>query len=712
MKELQKRFEFSDQENIYNMWEKGEHFKPKGHENKKPFTIIMPPPNANGSLHIGHAVFVTLEDIMVRYHRMLQEPTLWLPGADHAGIQTQVVFEKKLKKAGKSRYDLGREEFYKQTYEFTMDSKKVMENQLRRLGASCDWSREHFTLEPEISKSVFNTFKKLYEDDLIYRDKRIINWCPRCATALSDIEVIYEEMDASLTYIKYPIKDSKESIIVATTRPETMLGDTAIAVNPQDKRYKKLIGKTAIVPIANREIPIIADKKIDIEFGTGAVKVTPSHDPNDFELAQKYNLEFIEVIDKVRKITKNGGKEFEGLKTNEARDKIIDKLKQQNLITKIDDLKHSVGTCERCKTIVEPLVSMQWFVKIKPLADKAIKAVKSGEVKFHPKKFEKVYYNWMDNIRDWCISRQIWWGHRIPVYYCDDCNKIMVEIEKPKKCKCGSTKVHQDEDTLDTWFSSGQWPYTTLGWDKKNPSKDYKQFYPTQVMETGFDILFFWVARMIMLGLYTTGQVPFKDVVLHGLVRDKDKVKMSKSRGNVIDPLGVVEDYGADALRMALVFGTGIGNDIVVSEEKIRGMRNFATKIWNASRFVLSNIDKETNNIHKDELKLTKEDKWILDEHEKTIQKVTKALNTFQFHQAAETIYDFFWHKFCDKAIENTKKRIYEGSGNDKKTAQWVLLSVLQNSLKMLHPFMPFVTEAIWEELDSDKPLIISHWPK
>jgi valyl-tRNA synthetase len=718
MRELQKRFEFQDQENIYKMWEEGEYFKPKGHKEKKPFTIIMPPPNANGALHIGHAVFVTLEDIMIRYNRMLQKPTLWLPGSDHAGIQTQVVYEKILKKAGKTRHDFSRDEFYKQTYDFTMESKKTMENQLRKLGASCDWSRNQFPLEPHLYESVIYTFKRLYDDGLIYKGRRIINWCPRCATALSDVEVIHEDMNAKLTYIKYPIKNSDEYITVATTRPETMLGDTAVAVNPNDKRYKKLIGQKAIVPIVNREVLIIADKVVDPKYGTGAVKVTPSHDPNDFELGQKHNLEFIDIINEKRKIKAVGIKEYEGLNTNDARTKIIEELGKLNLIEKTEDIKHAVGTCERCKTIIEPLISDQWFIKIKPLADKAIKAVKSGEIKFHPKRFEKVYLNWMENIHDWCISRQIWWGHRIPVYYCQECNEIMVEIEKPKKCKCGSTKIEQDPDVLDTWFSSSQWPYMTLGWDKdvqkgtKSKSGDFEQFYPTQVMETGVDILFFWVARMIMMGIYSTNKVPFNDVVLHGLVRDKDRVKMSKSKGNSVDPLGIVDEYGADALRMALVFGTGVGNDIIVSEEKIRGMRNFATKTWNASRFVLMNIDKDSRNIHRDELKLNKNDKWILEETEKTIKKVTKALDTFQFHQAAEAIYDFFWHKFCDKAIENTKKRIYEGSGDDKKTAQWVLYTVLKDSLKMLHPFMPFVTEAIWQEMDSDKPLIISHWPK
>lgn len=718
MKEIPKHFNYADQANIYALWEKGGYFEPSENPGIKPFTIIMPPPNANGALHLGHAVFVTLEDIMIRYHRMLGQPCLWLPGADHAGIQTQVVYEKELEKRGENRFDLGREKFYKEAYSFTMENKKTMENQLRELGASCDWSREHFTLEPEISKSVYYTFKKMYEDGLIYRGKRIINWCPRCGTALSDVEVIYKDKETKLTYIKYPIADSKEHITVATTRPETMLGDTAVAVNPKDKRYKKLIGQFVILPLSSRKVPIIADKVVDIDFGTGAVKITPAHDPNDFEISERHNLEVIEVIGKDLKMTKEAGKDFEGLKYNIAREKVVEALNKLGLLEKEVPYTHAVGTCERCKSVIEPLISEQWFVKIKPLADKAMKAVKKGEITFAPKRYEKIYFNWMENIRDWCISRQIWWGHRIPVYYCRDCGEIMVEVEAPTKCKCGSKNIEQDPDTLDTWFSSGQWPFNTLGWNesvsegKKSKSGDYERFYPTSVLETGSDILFFWVARMIMLGLYCTGKVPFREVVLHGLVRDKDKQKMSKSKGNSIDPLGMVEVYGADAIRMALVFGTGIGNDIVVSEEKIKGFRNFSTKIWNASRFIQLNlagfkiVPRGTI-----EHTLTAEDHWILEEFEKTAQNVTNSLAKYNFHHAAEEIYEFFWHKFCDKTIENTKERIYGEDIEAKKTAQWVLYYVLTGSLKLLHPFMPFVSEAIWQNLGEKEPLIVSNWP-
>ncbi len=719
MKELPKHFDFLDQTKIYKLWEDGGYFKPVKKAGVKPFSIIMPPPNANGFLHIGHAVFVTLEDITIRYHRMKGEPTLWLPGADHAGIQTQVVYEKELLKQGKTRFDLGRDEFYKQTYDFTMGNKKIMENQLRELGASCDWSREHFTLEPDISKSVYYTFKKMYDDGLIYRGERIINWCPRCGTALSDIEVIHKEKEGKLTYIKYPIENSNDFITVATTRPETMLGDTAVAVNPGDKRYKKYIGLNLILPLSSRKIPIISDEAVDITFGTGAVKITPAHDPLDFEISERHNLDVIEIISKDLKMTKEAGSKYSGLKYNVAREKVIENLKKLNLVEKQDNFIHSVGTCERCKSTIEPLISKQWFVKIKPLAEKAIKSVKSGEIKFTPKRYEKVYFNWMENIRDWCISRQIWWGHRIPVYYCQDCGEIIVEVEAPNKCKCGSKNIMQDPDTLDTWFSSGQWPFNTLGWDKevskgkKSKNGDFEYFYPTSVMETGMDILFFWVARMIMLGIYCTGKPPFTEVVLHGLVRDNDRQKMSKSKGNSVDPLGIVEIYGTDAIRMALVFGTGIGNDIVISEDKIKGFRNFSTKIWNASRYILMNLD-GYKNVPRGTLEkmFTKEDLWIIKEFEKTTEKITNSLEKHNFHHAAEEIYEFFWHKFCDKTIEDTKKRIYEGSDKEKMVAKWVLFNVLSGSLKLLHPFMPFVTEAIWQNLNNKTPLIVSEWPK
>ena len=703
---------------IYEFWEKQGYFTPKINSSKKPFVIIMPPPNANGVLHIGHAVFVTVEDIMARFHRMKGEATLWLPGVDHAGIMTQVVYEKELAKIGKTRFDLGREEFCKKTFEFTMKNRERIENQLRKLGTSCDWSRKKFTLEPQISKAVYYTFEKLYKDGLIYRGERIINWCPRCETALSELEVKHKNQSAKLSFIKYPIVDSQEFIIVATTRPETMLGDTAVAVNPKDSRYKTFLDKKIQIylPLTKRVIPLIADERVELEFGTGAVKITPAHDPMDFEIGRTHQLQIISVIGKDGKMTKIAGKEYAGLDTNSCREKVLQDLKKIGLLFKQEDYQHSVGICERCQTIIEPLVSKQWFVKTKKLAKLAINAVKQKKIEFIPKHFEKIYYHWMENIKDWCISRQIWWGHRIPVWYCQTKEKHFVSLEKPKKCPiCGKCKPKQDPDTLDTWFSSGQWPFTVFGWPEK--TKDYKYFYPTTVMETGWDILFFWVARMIMLGIYCTGKVPFKYVYLHGLVRDKVRQKMSKSKGNVIDPLGVIALHGADALRMALIFGTGAGRDTIISEEKIIAQKHFTNKIWNAARFVLQNIDSNTDflKIKKDKLKFTEQDKKILSELKKTAKNIDKAIQEFRFHQAAEEIYGFFWHEFCDKTIEDVKKRLYSEKSTlkEKQTAQWVLYTILLNSLKLLHPFVPFITETIYQKLPykPKKALIIEDWP-
>ena len=702
---------------IYKIWEKGKYFTPLFNYSKKPFVIIMPPPNANGVLHIGHAVFVTIEDIMVRYHRMKGEPTLWLPGADHAGIASQVAYEKELAKQGKTKFDLGREEFYKQTYGFTMKNRKIMEAQLKKLGASCDWTRKKFTLEPKVSKAIYYTFNKMHKDKLIYRGERIINWCPRCGTAISDLEVKYEDRLSKLTFIKYPILNSKDFITVATTRPETMLGDTAVAVHPTDNRYISLLKKNVQIylPLTKRVIPLIADERIDAEFGTGAVKVTPGHDPVDFEIGTEHKLAVIKVIGKDGRMTKEAGKEYEGLTISSCREKILKNLEKKGLLLKQDEYKHAVGTCERCHTTIEPLVSEQWFIRTKKLAEGAIKAVKQKKIEFIPKHFEKIYFHWMKNIKDWCISRQIWWGHRIPVWYCDKCNKAIVAAKPPKNCpKCKSRNLRQDSDTLDTWFSSGQWPFTVFGWPKK--TKDYNYFYPTTIMETGYDILFFWVARMIMMGIYCTGKAPFKYVFLHGLVRDKDRQKMSKSKGNVIDPLGMIDIYGADALRMALVFGTGSGRDIIISEEKIIAQRRFANKVWNAARFALQNLDLDTDfqKIKKSDLSLTKEDKWILSELEKTVKKIDSDFKKFNFHQAAEEIYNFFWHKFCDKTIENIKKRLQESKNQKEKLAgRWVLYKVLLSSLKLLHPFMPFVTEEVYQMLPKKpkKVLIIDDWP-
>ncbi len=703
---------------IYQIWEKSGYFNPDKlplKKGAKPFCIIMPPPNANGSLHVGHAVFVTLEDIMTRYQRMRGKAALWLPGADHAGILTQVVYERKLNKQGKTRFDLGREEFYRQTYDFSINNKKAMEDQLKKLGASCDWSREKFTLDPKISQIVLETFKKMYDEGLIYRGQRIINWCPRCLTALSDLEVIHQPRKAKLYYIKYPIINSGDFIIVATTRPETMLGDTAVAVNPKDERYAEFLKNNIQIklPLTERVIPLIADKNVEASFGTGAVKITPAHDPADFEIAQRHKLPTLNVIGQDGKMTELAGSAYAGLKIQDCRQKVLDDLSALNLLEKEEDYEQNVAICERCKTIIEPLISKQWFVKIKPLAEKAINAVKKGQIKFIPTRFAKIYFHWLKNIKDWCISRQLWWGHRLPVYHCQDqnCQQIIVSLQKPTKCpKCANTNLEQDPDTLDTWFSSGQWPFTTL---MTNQPNDFKRFYPTSVMETGWDILFFWVARMIMLGIYRTGKVPFKYVYLHGLVRDKDRQKMSKSKGNVIDPLAVVTDHGADALRMSLVFGTGAGNDIVVSEDKVIAQKRFANKIWNASKFVLNNLGESFDPKKIKRAKFTKEDKWILKELEKATKKIIADIEKYKFHEAAQEIYHFFWHKFCDKTLENVKMRI-AGDSKDADAGRLALWTVLYNSLKLLHPFMPFITEAVYQKIPSrpKEMLMIETWPE
>ncbi len=744
---MDKRYNPQKTENkIYKFWEKNNFFKPEIKKGKKVFSIIMPPPNANASLHIGHAVFVTLEDIMTRYHRMKGDSTLWVPGADHAGFETQVVFEKHLEKEGKTRFQFPPNILYKKMLTFTQKNKKIMEKQLKSLGASCDWSREKFTLDPEIIKIVYKTFEKLFKDGLVYKGKRIINWCPHHQTSLSDLEVIYQKQTTKLVYIKYPLEKEKGFIVVATTRPETMLGDSAVAVNPEDKRYKHLLKKKVKIklPLTNRIIPLVADEAVDPKFGTGAVKVTPAHDPIDFDIAQRHNLDIIEVINKEGKIRTND--KYNNLTVFQARTEIVKDLREMELIEKEEDYSHLLPVCYKCKKPIEHLISDQWFIKIKPLAEKAIKAVEKGKIKFVSKHYEKIFFNWMKNIRDWNISRQIVWGIKIPVWYCQEkknkkCrlkNGVIVSSEKePTKCPyCGSKKLKQETDTFDTWFSSGQWPFAVLLSQKKkikdknkikNPriknifgfsSQDFEKFYPTSVMETGWDILFFWVARMIMLGLYTTGKPPFKYVYLHGLVRDKDRQKMSKSKGNVINPLMVVDKYGADALRMALVFGSSNQKDIVMSEEKIISQQRFITKLWNASRFVLTNLGKdfEPKKINQKNLLLTKEDKWILVEMKKTIKKVSENIEKFNFHIAAEEIYHFFWHKFCDKTIEDTKKRIYnqETKKEEKETAKWVLYNVLLNSLKLLHPFIPFVTEEIYQQLPGKKKkgLIIEDWPK
>jgi len=705
------------EQKIYRLWKKSGYFNPDKLPNKKgkPFCIIMPPPNANDPLHIGHGVFVTLQDIIIRYQRMKGRKTLWLPGTDHAGFETQVVFEKKLKKEGKSSDGMSRDEFYKAVWEYTQKNRKIVKHQLEQLGASCDWSREKFTLDKNIQKIVYQTLEKLWKDELLYRGKRIVNYCPKHRTAFSDLEIKYKEEKGKLYFVKYKTKNNK-SITVATTRPETIPGDTAIAVNPKDERYKSLIGEIVIEPITKREIPVISDDAVDIDFGTGALKITPAHDSLDFEVGQRHNLETRETLDFDGCFNKLAGP-LAGLNITEAREKSISILRKNGALIKEEDYVHEVGHCYKCETIIEPMLMDQWFVAVtkplpdtkKSLRDLAIDAVKDKKIEIIPKYFEKVFFHWMKNIKDWNISRQIRWGIPIPAYYCNECGKSFIKIKgKASTCiYCKSKNIKSDPDVLDTWFSSGQWPFATLLTSKNK--KDFETFYPTDVMETGWDILFFWVARMIMLGIYCTDKVPFKSVYLHGLVRDKDRQKMSKSKGNVINPLAVAEVYGTDAVRMALIIGNTAGSDVVISEEKIKGYRNFANKIWNASRFVLINL----KDFDGKKPTLTSQDKKFLKDLEVIKKKVTFHLDNFQFSLAGELIYHYFWHTFADNVIEKMKNRIRDNK--NKKQAQYVLYKILIDCLKMLHPFMPFVTEEIWQKIPryNDKRaklLIIEKW--
>ena len=676
---------------IYEKWEKAEAFTPKIDEKKKPFSIIMPPPNANDPLHIGHAREVATQDALTRYHRMRGEPTLWLPGADHAGIETQYVFEKKLSKEGKSRGDFDRETLYQMIWDYVQGNLGVMEGQLKALGASCDWSRFKFTLDPQIVKVVYQTFKKLYEDELIYRGERIVNYCPSCATTYSQLEADSQEQDDELYYLDYG------PLTIATTRPETIFADVAVAVSPKDKRFKDLIGKSAIVPLINKEIPIIADALVDPEFGTGALKITPGHDATDFAVGQKHKLETITVIDRRGRMI-GVPEKYVGMKAAQARLAVVEDLTVAGKIKKMDKLHHVVGVCYKHKTTLEPLVWEQWFLKVKPLAEKAVTALDKGEVKFAAKRFEKIARHWYANLYDWNISRQIVWGIRIPAFQCGDCSKWTVTTgDVPTECSaCGKGNLVQDSDTFDTWFSSGQWPIATLKTAKKG---DFEYFYPTSVMDPAYDILPFWVIRMLMLGLYETGKVPFQTVLLHGLVRDKEGQKISKSKGNVIDPIEMIKKYGADALRMATIWGALVENDNSLSEENVRGQRNFANKIWNIARFVLL----EKKDAKKDKKNLHPDDKWILTEMTKATKKVTLAFNKFRLNEAAEEIYDFVWHKFADVYLEKTKNR--------REEAQATLEEVLKNSLKLLHPLMPYVTEAVWEELGEKNLLISEKWP-
>ena len=710
-KELAKAYEPHEvEERIYEFWMNGKYFHAEVDSKKKPYTIVIPPPNITGQLHMGHALDETLQDILIRFRRMQGYSALWLPGTDHASIATEAKIVEAMKQEGVTKEDIGRDGFMKRAWEWKEKYGGTIISQLKKLGSSCDWDRERFTLDEGCSKAVKEVFVKLYNEGLIYRGERMINWCPNCKTSISDAEVDFAEKDGNFWHIRYPLADGSGYLNLATTRPETMLGDTAGAVHPEDERYQHLIGKMLILPLVGREIPIVADTYVEQDFGTGVVKITPAHDPNDFEVGLRHNLPVINIMDESGIINENGG-EYQGMDRLDARKKIVKALEEQGYLIKVEPIKHNVGTCYRCKTVVEPRVSKQWFVKMEPLAKPAVKAVEDGEVKFVPERFDKIYFNWMNNIKDWCISRQLWWGHRIPAWYCDDCNEITVSRETPHACcKCGSTHIHQDEDTLDTWFSSALWPFSTLGWPDNTEELNY--FYPTNTLVTGYDIIFFWVARMIFSGLAHMGKVPFDTVFIHGIVRDANGVKMSKSLGNGIDPLEVIDQYGADALRFMLATGNSPGNDMRYSPEKVEASRNFANKIWNAARFILMNL--EGHEI-KNELpnELTTEDKWIISSFNRVAKEITENLEKFELGIAAQKIYDFLWDVFCDWYIEIAKIRMNSDDAQTAQNAREVLVWVMTGTLKLLHPFMPFITEEIWQTLPHEgDALIVAQWPE
>ena len=709
MRELPKVYDpASVEKKVYDMWQKGGYFKGVIDPEKKPFSIVMPPPNVTGQLHMGHALDATLQDILIRYKRMQGYAALWLPGTDHAGIATQIKVEEELRKnEGLTRYDLGREKFLDRVWDWKNKYGDRIVEQQKVLGASCDWDRSSFTMDETRAKSVRETFCELYEKGLIYKGSRIINWCPKCRTALSDAEVEYKDMPGFFWHIRYPIEDSDEEFIIATTRPETMLGDSGVAVHPDDERYAHLVGKNAILPLVGRKLPIVADDYVELGFGTGAVKMTPCHDPNDYEVGLRHGLEQILVIDEDAKII-NGGK-YNGMDRYEARKAIVADLEEQGYLVKVEPYNHNVGCCYRCGTVVEPLTSPQWFVKMKPLAEAAIEVVKDGRIKFVPERFTKTYMNWMENVHDWCISRQLWWGHRIPAWYCDDCGEITVSRTDACECAhCGSRNIRQEEDVLDTWFSSALWPFSTMGWPEKTPELDY--WYPTSVMVTGYDIIFFWVARMIFSGMEQMKEEPFHTVFIHGLVRDSQGRKMSKSLGNGIDPLEMAEKYGADALRFNLITGNSPGNDMRFYVEKCEAMRNFCNKIWNASRFVMMNLTVGDCRLPE---KLETEDKWILSKLNQVIKEVCDNMDSFELGIAAGKIYDFIWDSYCDWYIELTKPRLNGEDAAAKESAQRVLLYVLTEILKLLHPFMPFITEEIWQALPHDgEALMIAEYPR
>ena len=694
---------------IYAMWEQGGYFRARPGIGKKPFTIVMPPPNVTGQLHMGHAMDATLQDILIRFKRMQGYEALWVPGVDHAGIATQIKVEEELRKEDLTRYDLGREKFLERVWDWKRKFGNRIVEQQKKLGASCDWDRARFTMDEGCSKAVREVFVSLYEKGLIYKGSRIINWCPHCVTALSDAEVEYVDKPGHLWHIRYPVADGSGEVVVATTRPETMLGDTGVCVNPEDSRYAGLVGKKVILPLVNREIPVVADGYAEMEFGTGCVKMTPAHDPNDFEVGLRHNLEVIRVLDDNGKVNENGGK-YQGLERYAARKAIVADLEAQGYLVKVEDYNHNVGTCYRCHSDVEPIISAQWFVKMKPLAQEAIRVVKEGQTKFVPDRFSKTYLNWMENVRDWCISRQLWWGHQIPAWTCQHCGHITVSRQDPTACEqCGSPDIQRDPDLLDTWFSSALWPFETLGWPDKTPELDY--FYPTDVLVTGYDIIFFWVARMIFSGCAHTGQPPFHTVLIHGLVRDDKGRKMSKSLGNGIDPLDMIDRYGCDALRMNMITGNSPGNDMRFYVDRCEAMRNFANKLWNASRYVLMNVPEGMQPGLPDTLEIA--DKWILSKLNTLIAQVTDNLERYELGIAVQKVYDFFWDDYCDWYIELTKARLYGEEAQSKQTAIQVLVYVLDQTLRLLHPFIPFITEEIWQSIPHQgQALIVAPWPK
>ncbi len=713
--EIKKEFEMEKvyspqdiEDKLYQMWEESGAFVARRVPGKNPFTIVMPPPNITGQLHMGHAMDCLIQDAPTRYHRMKGDPTLWLPGTDHASIATEVKIVMQMKEEGVTKEDIGREGFLERAWKWKEEYGGRINRQQRRLGASCDWSRERFTMDEGCNEAVREVFVDLYHKGLIYHGDRIINWCPVCRTALSDAEVEYEEQASHLWHIRYPAADGGYGVVVATTRPETMLGDTGVAVNPKDDRYTALVGQKVILPLVNKAIPVVADDYVDMEFGTGAVKMTPAHDPNDFEVARRHHLEILRVQSDDGTMNENAGK-YVGMKAIDCRKAVVAELEKLGLLIKVEDYAHNVGTCYRCHETVDPLVSRQWFVQMEPLAKPAIEAVRTGKIQFIPERFSKTYYNWMENIRDWCISRQLWWGHRIPAWYCDACGETIVQKDEPKACpKCGDMHLRQDEDVLDTWFSSALWPFSTLGWPKE--TEDLKYFYPTSMLVTGYDIIFFWVARMIFSGIEQMGEIPFDTVLIHGLVRDDKGRKMSKSLGNGVDPLDIIDQYGADALRFSLANGVSPGNDTRFSVEKVESARNFANKVWNAARFVLMNMDQRKEISAKE---LTLPDQWILSRFQKAVAEISIHLEEGDFGLAAQKIYDFAWSEFCDWYIELSKGRLMGQDESAKNNVRAVLLYVLEGLLKLLHPFMPFLTEEVYQHLPGKEGmLILAAWPQ